>query len=142
VKQNVKGQDTAARYGRREFAVIPEHRAALGDTVADHVRRAVMTKGTDEAPRPASISAASRFRSGRDLAQERYRGVAHRAHDTCLYAAKRHGRNRVMCETDPKSPANAPRSLKIKVGRFSAASAPSSLTGSICTDSPQPQAEV
>ena len=26
--------------------------------------------------------------------------------DACLYAAKRHGRNRVMCETDPKVTAN------------------------------------
>ena len=45
VKQNVKGQDIAARYGGEEFAVILPNttlRAAL--TVADHVRRAVMTK--------------------------------------------------------------------------------------------------
>ena len=45
VKQNVKGQDIAARYGGEEFAVILPAtvlRAAL--TVADHVRRAVMTK--------------------------------------------------------------------------------------------------
>ena len=27
--------------------------------------------------------------------------------DTCLYAAKRHGRNRVMCETDPEVTDNA-----------------------------------
>ena len=26
--------------------------------------------------------------------------------DSCLYAAKRHGRNRVMCETDPEVTAN------------------------------------
>ena len=26
--------------------------------------------------------------------------------DGCLYAAKRHGRNRVMCETDPEVTAN------------------------------------
>jgi diguanylate cyclase len=26
---------------------------------------------------------------------------------TCLYAAKRHGRNRVMCETDPEVAATA-----------------------------------
>ena len=27
--------------------------------------------------------------------------------DGCLYAAKRHGRNRVMCETDPEVTAGA-----------------------------------
>ena len=45
VKQNVKGQDVAARYGGEEFAIIlpgTTLRAAL--TVADHIRRAVMTK--------------------------------------------------------------------------------------------------
>ena len=45
VKQNVKGQDIAARYGGEEFAVILPNtvlRSAL--TVADHIRRAVMTK--------------------------------------------------------------------------------------------------
>src|SRR4029079_1928297 len=45
VKQNVKGQDTAARYGGEEFAVVLPNtvlREAL--TVADHVRRAGMSK--------------------------------------------------------------------------------------------------
>jgi len=28
--------------------------------------------------------------------------------DACLYAAKRHGRNRVMCETDPEVAATSP----------------------------------
>ena len=45
VKQNVKGQDIAARYGGEEFAVILPNtvlRSAL--TVADHIRRAVMSK--------------------------------------------------------------------------------------------------
>src|SRR5919206_1698137 len=45
LKQNVKGQDIAARYGGEEFAIILPSttlRAAL--TVADHIRRAVMTK--------------------------------------------------------------------------------------------------
>src|SRR5207237_10239166 len=45
LKQNVKGQDIAARYGGEEFAVILPNtvlRSAL--TVADHIRRAVMSK--------------------------------------------------------------------------------------------------
>ena len=45
VKQNVKGQDTAARYGGEEFAIIlPNTVLRSAITVADHIRRAVMTK--------------------------------------------------------------------------------------------------
>ena len=45
VKQNVKGQDTTARYGGEEFAVIlPNTVLRSAITVADHIRRAVMTK--------------------------------------------------------------------------------------------------
>ena len=45
VKQNVKGQDIAARYGGEEFAVIlPNTVLRSAITVADHIRRAVMTK--------------------------------------------------------------------------------------------------
>ena len=58
VKQNVKGQDIAARYGGEEFAVVLPNtvlRSAL--TVADHIRRAVMSKelmkrSTGETSRP------------------------------------------------------------------------------------------
>ena len=45
VKQNVKGQDIAARYGGEEFAVVlPNTVLRSAITVADHIRRAVMTK--------------------------------------------------------------------------------------------------
>jgi diguanylate cyclase len=45
VKNNVKGQDTAARYRGEEFTVIlPKTVLRSAITVADHIRRAVMTK--------------------------------------------------------------------------------------------------
>jgi diguanylate cyclase len=103
VKHNVKGQDTAARYGGEEFAIVLPNtilRAAV--TVADHIRRAVMTKelmkrSTGEHLGRVTISiGVATLRKG-DGAQS----LIERA-DECFYAAKRHGRNRVMCETDPE----------------------------------------
>jgi diguanylate cyclase len=103
VKQNVKGQDTAARYGGEEFAIIlpaTPLRSAL--TVADHVRRAVMTKelmkrstGEHLGRVTVSIGVATSHRG------ESAQSLIERA-DACLYTAKRCGRNRVVCETDPE----------------------------------------
>jgi diguanylate cyclase len=103
VKQNVKGQDIAARYGGEEFVVVLPNtvlRAAI--TVADHVRRAVMTKelmkrSTGEHLGRVTISiGVAALRDG-DTPQS----LIERA-DTCLYAAKRAGRNRVISEADPE----------------------------------------
>jgi diguanylate cyclase len=103
VKQNVKGQDITARYGGEEFAIILPNtalRAAL--TVSDHIRRAVMTKelmkrSTGEHLGRVTVSiGVATFQKG-DTAQS----LIERA-DGCLYTAKRCGRNRVMCETDPE----------------------------------------
>jgi diguanylate cyclase len=103
MKQNVKSLDTAARYGGEEFAVILPNtvlRSAL--TVGDHIRRAVMTKdlmkrSTGEHLGRITISVGiATLRKG-DTAQS----LIERA-DACLYAAKRHGRNRVICESDPE----------------------------------------
>jgi diguanylate cyclase len=103
VKQNVKGQDIAARYGGEEFAVVlpgTTLRAAL--TVADHIRRAVMTKelmkrSTGEHLGRVTVSIGVAVLQKGETAQS----LIERA-DECLYAAKRCGRNRVMCETDPE----------------------------------------
>jgi len=99
LKQNVKGQDLAARYGGEEFAVVLPNtglREAL--RVADHVRRAVMGKelmkrstGQSLGRITVSIGVAS-WRLG-DSGQS----LIERA-DDCLYAAKRSGRNRAICE--------------------------------------------
>jgi len=103
VKQNVKGQDTAARYGGEEFAIIlPNTVLRSAITVADHIRRAVMTKelmkrSTGEHLGRVTVSIGVATLHKNDSAQTLIERT-----DTCLYAAKRHGRNRVMCETDPE----------------------------------------
>jgi diguanylate cyclase len=103
VKQNVKGQDTAARYGGEEFAIVlPNTVLRSAITVADHIRRAVMTKelmkrSTGEHLGRVTISIGVATLQAGDTPQMLIERT-----DTCLYAAKRHGRNRVMCETDPE----------------------------------------
>jgi diguanylate cyclase len=103
VKQNVKGQDIAARYGGEEFAIVLP-RTALGPalTVAEHIRSAVMGKklmkrstGTHLGRITISIGIAVL------RADDTPQSLIGRA-DAGLYAAKRHGRNRVICETDPE----------------------------------------
>ncbi len=107
VKQNVKGQDTAARYGGEEFAVVlPNTVLRSAITVADHIRRAVMTKelmkrSTGEHLGRVTISIGVATWHKNDTIQSLIERT-----DTCLYAAKRHGRNRVMCETDPEVASN------------------------------------
>lgn len=103
VKQNVKGQDIAARYGGEEFAIVlPDTTLRAAVTVADHIRRAVMTKelmkrSTGEHLGRVTVSIGVAILHKGETVQS----LIERA-DACLYAAKRCGRNRVMCETDPE----------------------------------------
>ncbi|ACI93125.1 diguanylate cyclase [Afipia carboxidovorans OM5] len=103
LKANIKGQDLTARYGGEEFVVIlPNTSMRQALAVADNIRRAVMSKqlkkkSTGEILGRVTISAGvSTFRPGDDAP-----ALIDRA-DACLYAAKRHGRNRVICEADPE----------------------------------------
>jgi diguanylate cyclase len=104
MKQNVKGQDIAARYGGEEFVIaLPNTSLQSAITVADHVRRAVMTKelmkrSSGERLGRVTISIGAAVLRPGDTAQL----LIERA-DSCLYAAKRHGRNRVICEADPEA---------------------------------------
>jgi len=104
VKQNVKGQDLAARYGGEEFAVVlPNTALRQALAVADHIRRAVMAKelmkrSTGEHLGRVTISVGVAMLHGGDTAA----ALIERA-DACLYAAKRSGRNKVVCETDPEA---------------------------------------
>ncbi len=103
LKQTIKGQDITARYGGEEFAVVlPNTALRQALTVADHIRRAVMAKelkkkSTGEILGRVTISVGvSMLKPGDDT-----NSLIERA-DACLYAAKRSGRNRVICEADPE----------------------------------------
>jgi len=103
VKENVKGMDLAARYGGEEFAIVlPNTILRDAITVAEHIRRAVkskelMKRSTGEHLGRVTISVGVATLHPGDTAQT----LIERA-DNCLYAAKRGGRNRVVCETDPE----------------------------------------
>ena len=103
LKHTIKGQDITARYGGEEFAVVlPNTGLRQALTVADHIRRAVMSKelkkkSTGEILGRVTISVGvSLLKAGDDTDS-----LIDRA-DACLYAAKRNGRNRVVCEIDPE----------------------------------------
>ena len=103
LKQTIKGQDITARYGGEEFAVVlPNTALRQALTVADHIRRAVMAKelkkkSTGEILGRVTISVGvAMLKPGDDT-----HSLIERA-DACLYAAKRNGRNRVICEVDPE----------------------------------------
>jgi diguanylate cyclase len=103
LKQTIKGQDITARYGGEEFAVVlPNTALRQALTVADHIRRAVMAKelkkkSTGEILGRVTISVGVSMLKPDDDTDS----LIERA-DACLYAAKRAGRNRVICEVDPE----------------------------------------
>jgi diguanylate cyclase len=104
VKQNVKGHDVASRYGGEEFVIaLPNATLQSAITVADRIRRAVMTKelvkrSTGENLGRVTISIGAAVLRPEDTAQS----LIERA-DNCLYVAKRNGRNQVICESDPEA---------------------------------------
>lgn len=103
LKQIIKGRDSMARYGGEEFAVVlPATALVKALAVAEQVRRAVTTrelkkKSTGEILGRVTVSVGvSMLQPGDDMDT-----LIERA-DACLYAAKRSGRNRVICEADPE----------------------------------------
>lgn len=97
LRQNLKGQDVAARFGGEEFAILlPNTALDAAITVADQLRRTVMArelkkKSTGEVIGRITISAGVASLLAYDTGET----LLERA-DTYLYAAKRSGRNRVV----------------------------------------------
>jgi diguanylate cyclase len=108
LKHVIKGQDIVARYGGEEFAVLlPNTALRPALTVGDHIRQAVMAKelkkkSTGEILGRVTISVGVAMLKAEDDVDT----LVERA-DACLYAAKRNGRNRVICEADPEYDAEA-----------------------------------
>jgi diguanylate cyclase len=103
LSENVKGRDTASRYGGEEFAVVLRGSGLEAATrVADQIRTAVETKklvkkSTGDVLGTITISiGVSQFAPG-----EAIEAVIRRA-DACLYGAKNHGRNLVVNQNDPR----------------------------------------
>jgi diguanylate cyclase len=82
--------------------VLPDTSLRQATTVAEHIRRAVMGRelmkrstGENLGRITMSIGVAALHRG------ENAAALLERA-DNCLYAAKRNGRNKVICEVDPE----------------------------------------
>ncbi len=99
--QTVKGKDMAARYGGEEFAVIlPNTELAKALVVGEQIRslvesKKVVKRSTGESLGTITLSlGVAEFRPGETLPE-----LVERA-DSCLYAAKNAGRNRVLGEVE------------------------------------------
>jgi diguanylate cyclase len=104
MKQSIKDQAIVARYGGEEFFIaLPNTPLPTALTVADQIRRGVMAKElvkrtSGERLGRVTMSIGVALLRADDTAQS----LIERA-DDCLYAAKRKGRNLVICETDSEA---------------------------------------
>lgn len=101
IQQHVQADDVAARMGGEEFAIIlPKTQLRSALAVADHVRCRVMgmqfiKRSSGESLDKVTVSVGiAAYRRG-----ETAWTLVHRA-DNSLHAAKRGGRNRVICDND------------------------------------------
>jgi diguanylate cyclase len=104
MKQNIKGQDIVARYGGEEFVIaLPNTALRPALTVAEQIRVTIMGKElvkrtSGERLGRVTVSIGVALLRADDSAQS----LIERA-DNCLYAAKRRGRNCIICEADLES---------------------------------------
>jgi diguanylate cyclase len=108
IKANTKNQDTAARVGGEEFALIlPNTSVEQAAAVAERIRhlinsRTLVKKATKENMGRISVSIGATQMVAEDTADS----VVDRA-DMCMYAAKKAGRNQVRDTPEPEPAANS-----------------------------------
>ena len=125
MKHNVKGQDIAARYGGEEFVIaLPDTTLRSAVAVADQIRRGVMAKelikrSSGERLGRVTLSVGIALLHTGDTPQS----LIERA-DACLYAAKRQGRNRVVCEGDPEAAPTHRRPARRRAHRVASSAIP------------------
>ena len=101
LSENVKGRDTAARFGGEEFAVIlPQTEIDAADNLANQIRAKVeskklVKKSTGDILGVITISIGVAQYDLNESAEDFIRRA-----DICLYAAKRGGRNKVVNENE------------------------------------------
>lgn len=100
-KENVKGRDSACRYGGEEFGVVlPNTALKGGKALAEAIRYSVETKKVVKRSTGENLGTITMsFGIAELVAGEPISELVRRA-DACLYAAKQRGRNRVELETD------------------------------------------
>jgi diguanylate cyclase len=102
MSENVKGRDTVARFGGEEFAVILrrtslENATSLANQIRAFVQsKKLVKKSTGEILGTITIS----IGVARLCSEDSSASLIRRA-DSCLYQAKRYGRNRVVHEDEP-----------------------------------------
>ena len=103
LSENVKGRDTAARFGGEEFAVLLRGTSlANAVRVAEDIRQSVegrklIKKSTGDVLGMITISIGVAELAENEVAES----VIRRA-DACLYGAKNHGRNLVVAQNDSR----------------------------------------
>jgi len=108
VSENVKGRDTAARFGGEEFVVIlPQTSLADAMSLAEQIRMKVeskklVKKSTGDILGAITISIGVAQYNPSENAAEFVRRA-----DACMYAAKHGGRNRVASKADGAAQASA-----------------------------------